>query len=126
MYLGRCCCSGCYSWLLCHRPAPPPPPLSCVLRRLTHCPGQWTGQRELTVTVGLDPAVAVAANGTSPCTNGAESCITLAEGGVRSEAFAVLFSVGSTALSAPDEPPAVSAALFAPQVMMMMTRTLFQ
>ncbi len=109
--------------LLLPRLAPKQPPAPairlCVLRRVTHCSGQWTGQRELTVFVGHDPDVVAATSSNSSCTD-EEWCITLADGGVRSEAFAVLFSEGSTPLSAPDEPPAVSAALFAPQVMMVM------
>ena len=59
-----------------------------------------------------------AGSGDTTCTN-TESCITLADGGVRNEALAVLYSVGSTPLLGPDQPFAVSAVLFAPQVMIL-------
>lgn len=45
-----------------------------------------------------------------------DSCVTLLDGGVRTAPYAVLSSVGSTPVLAPDYPPAVSAVLVAPQV----------
>lgn len=85
-----------------------------VRRRCTHCSGEWTDPREMTVTVGLSPDVSAAHSGTACTTD--ESCITLLDGGVRNEAFAVLSSSGSTPVLGPDQPPEVSAALTAPQV----------
>lgn len=66
--------------------------------------------------VGLDPDVAAADSGATACTVD-ESCITLLDGGVRTEALAVLFSSGSTPALGPDQPPEVSASLVAPQVL---------
>lgn len=76
--------------------------------------GEWTSQRELTVWVGIDPAVV--ADSESMTCSGEKSCITLLEGGIRTEAFAVLSSSGWTPILAPDQAPGVSAVLVAPQV----------
>ncbi|CAN0146388.1 unnamed protein product, partial [Pylaiella littoralis] len=51
---------------------------------------------------------------TASCTSD-KSCITLLHGGVRTTANAVLSSVGSTPVLAPDNPSTVSAVLIAPQ-----------
>lgn len=64
--------------------------------------------------IGSEPVVV--ADSVSTTCSGEESCIILREGGVRTEAFAVLSSTGSTPILAPDEPQAVSAVLVAPQV----------
>lgn len=80
--------------------------------------GEWTGQREITVTVGLYPDVAAAAENGTACTTSESSCIALLDGGVRTEALAVLSASGSTPVLGPDRPPEVSATLVAPQVML--------
>lgn len=76
--------------------------------------GEWTGQRELTVWIGFS-AVVVPDSVSATC-SGDKSCITLLEGGIRTEAFAVLSSSGSTPVLAPHQPQGVSAVLIAPQV----------
>lgn len=88
-----------------------PPPLSPSDR----VEGEWTGERELTLRPGYQAYIVPEPSSNTSCT-GPTSCITLADGGVRTEAFAVLFSSGSTPVEAPANPPAVSAVLIAPQV----------
>eukprot|EP00903_Cladosiphon_okamuranus_P012876 g12026.t1 len=75
---------------------------------------EWTGLRELTVRIGFDP-VAVADSSMNKTCSGENSCITLLEGGVRTEAFAVLSSSGSTPILGPVQPARISAVLVAPQ-----------
>ena len=78
--------------------------------------GEWVGNRELNIDIGLG-AVAVPAMNTSSdagCEN--RSSITLVDGGVRTEASAVLSSSGCTAILPPDNPATTSAVLVAPQV----------
>ena len=74
------------------------------------------GNRELNIGVGIG-AVAVPAMNTS-LEAGCEalSSITLLDGGVRTEAFAILSSSGCTAILPPTYPAATSAVLVAPQV----------
>lgn len=82
--------------------------------------GEWTGGRELKIHLGYEAYVVpdasgTASNSTAPCQE-LFSCITLLDGGVRTEAFAVLSSSGSAPVRAPERPPAVTATLVAPQV----------
>lgn len=77
-------------------------------------PGEWVGNRKLNIGVGLGAVVVPASSLTTGCGN--QSSITLLDGGVRTEAFAVLSSSGCTALLPPDDPTATSAVLVAPQV----------
>eukprot|EP00903_Cladosiphon_okamuranus_P018201 g16743.t2 len=81
---------------------------------------EWTGGRELKIHLGYEAYIIpdtsyTDANSTVPCQD-LLSCITLLEGGVRTEAFAVLSSAGSIAVMPPENPPAVTAILVAPQV----------
>lgn len=64
---------------------------------------------------GFDPVVVAGSESTTTC-SGEKSCITLREGGIRTEASAVLSSSGSTPILAPDQPLGVTAVLIAPQV----------
>ena len=66
--------------------------------------------------VGLNPDVSVAVGDDTACTTTESSCMTLLDGGIRTEAFAVLSSSGSAPVLGPDQPLEVSAALVAPQV----------
>ena len=77
--------------------------------------GEWTGARELTVRLGYEAYVVPGPTYNASCTS-PSSCITLKDGGVRTEAFALLSSSGSTSVLAPSNPPLVSAVLVAPQV----------
>lgn len=77
--------------------------------------GEWTGERELTIYPGYEAYVVPEPSTNVSCT-GPTSCITLMEGGVRTEAFAVLSSSGSRPVMAPANPPVVAAVLVAPQV----------
>lgn len=77
--------------------------------------GEWTGERDLAIAVGIN-AVITADNGSATTCSTAESCVSLADGAVRTEAFAVLSSAGSTPVVPPDNPVAVSAVVFSPQV----------
>eukprot|EP00903_Cladosiphon_okamuranus_P005952 g5878.t1 len=78
---------------------------------------EWTDARELTIRLGYDAYVMPEplSNASSSCVS-PFSCITLMDGGVRTEASAVLSSSGSTPILAPANPPLVSAVLVAPQV----------
>lgn len=78
--------------------------------------GEWIGERELTIVVGINAAVSAESNGSATTCSTEESCVVLADGAVRTEALAILSSVGSTPVLPPDNPPAVSAVVFAPQV----------
>lgn len=100
--------------------------ISTTMRRLRweisltqlHVSGKWTNERELTIRLGYGAYVTaetLPTSSTSAC-SGPTSCITLLDGGVRTEAFAVLSSVGSTAVMLPEIVPAVTAVLVAPQV----------
>ncbi|CBJ29756.1 conserved unknown protein [Ectocarpus siliculosus] len=75
---------------------------------------EWTGERELTIALGYDAIVKPDTGSGVSCLSQA-SCISLLDGGVRTEALAVLSSEGSTPVLAPENPPAVSAVLVAPQ-----------
>ncbi|CAM9646533.1 unnamed protein product [Scytosiphon promiscuus] len=75
---------------------------------------EWTGERELSIVLGYDAYVVPAAGAGGSCVSPL-SCITLKEGGITTEAFAILSSAGSTPVLAPENPPAVSAVLVAPQ-----------
>ena len=55
--------------------------------------------------------------GTNSSQQQQSSCVALHEGGVRTEAFALLSSTGSTPVLPPANPSAVSAVLVAPQVL---------
>lgn len=77
--------------------------------------GEWTGERELSVVPGYDAYVVPDANSSGSCSSPL-SCIALLEGGITTEAFAMLSSVGATPVLAPDNPLAVSTVLVAPQV----------
>lgn len=82
--------------------------------------GEWTGERELKIDLGYQAYIipdksVIAANAATPCQE-LLSCITLLDGGVRTEAFAIVSSSGSTAVMAPENPPPVTAMLVAPQV----------
>ncbi|CAM9220320.1 unnamed protein product [Ectocarpus sp. 12 AP-2014] len=76
---------------------------------------EWTGGRELTIALGYDAIVEADTGSGVSCLSQA-SCISLLDGGVRTEALAVLSSEGSTPVLAPENPPAVSAVLVAPQI----------
>ncbi|CAM9462230.1 unnamed protein product [Ectocarpus sp. 4 AP-2014] len=75
---------------------------------------EWTGERELTIGLGYDATVEPDTGSGVSCLSQA-SCISLLDGGVRTEALAVLSSEGSTPVLAPEHPPTVSAVLVAPQ-----------
>eukprot|EP00752_Nemacystus_decipiens_P011504 g10216.t1 len=75
---------------------------------------EWTGERELTIRPGYEAYVLPGLGSNASCT-GPTSCITLVDGGVRTEAFAKLSSSGSRPVLAPANPPAVAAVLVAPQ-----------
>ncbi|CAM9342946.1 unnamed protein product, partial [Ectocarpus sp. 12 AP-2014] len=75
---------------------------------------EWTGGRELTIALGYDAIVKPDTGSGVSCLSQA-SCISLLDGGVRTEALAVLSSEGSTPVLAPEHPPTVSAVLVAPQ-----------
>lgn len=83
--------------------------------RLLCIKGEWTGARELTITLGYEAYIVPEPISNASCTS-EFSCITLMDGGVRTEAFAVLSSSGSTPVLAPANPVLVSAVLVAPQV----------
>lgn len=98
-----------------------PPAVSLAVSNV----GEWTGQRELIVAVGAGAPVMPDNRSHSTPTNSSctshESCISLKDGGVRTTAYAVLSSSGSTPILAPDNPPTVSAVLGAPQVLIPFT-----
>ncbi|CAM9093541.1 unnamed protein product, partial [Hapterophycus canaliculatus] len=75
---------------------------------------EWIGERELSVVLGNNAYVVPDEETTETCASPI-SCITLLEGGIKTEAFAILSSVGSTQVLPPDNPPGVSAVLIAPQ-----------
>ncbi|CAM9281097.1 unnamed protein product, partial [Ectocarpus sp. 8 AP-2014] len=75
---------------------------------------EWTGERALTIALGYGAIVEADTGSGVSCLRQA-SCISLLDGGVRTEALAVLSSEGSTPVLAPENPPAVSAVLVAPQ-----------
>ncbi|CAM9247691.1 unnamed protein product, partial [Ectocarpus sp. 12 AP-2014] len=75
---------------------------------------EWTGGRDLTIALGYDAIVEPDTGSGVSCLSQA-SCISLLDGGVRTEALAVLSSEGSTPVLAPEHPPTVSAVLVAPQ-----------
>ncbi|CAM9935318.1 unnamed protein product [Scytosiphon promiscuus] len=75
---------------------------------------EWTERRELSIVPGHD-AYVVPDKGHGGACASSVSCITLLDGGITTEAFAILSSVGSTPVLVPDSPPAVSAVLVAPQ-----------
>ena len=82
--------------------------------RTTHRLGQWTGDRRLDVSIGYSSVAVPAQSSAADCGNC--SSITLLDGGVRTEAFAVLSSSGSTPILSPDNPASVSVVLVAPEV----------
>ncbi|CAM9178731.1 unnamed protein product [Ectocarpus fasciculatus] len=75
---------------------------------------EWTGERELTIGLGYDAIVEPDTGSGVSCLSQV-SCISLLDGGVRTEALAVLSSEGSTPVLAPENPPRVSTVLVAPQ-----------
>lgn len=82
--------------------------------------GEWTAGRELKIALGYEAYIIAdtrdaGANSTAFCQEFI-ACITLLDGGVKMEPFAVLSSSGSTPIKAPENPPAVTAVLVAPQV----------
>lgn len=79
-----------------------------------HCAGEWVGNRRLKIRLGLGAVAVPVSSMTTGCGN--RSSITLLDGGVRTEAFALLSSSGCTAISPPDNPAPTSAVLVAPQV----------
>lgn len=69
----------------------------------------------MTIGLGYDAIVEPDTGSGVSCLSQA-SCISLLNGGVRTEALAVLSSEGSTPVLAPENPPRVSTVLVAPQV----------
>ncbi len=88
--------------------------------------GEWTGPRELEISLGFDAFVVSAELGADTSNSSASLCdttsnqqsycVTLLDGGVRTEAFALVSSSGSTPVLPATNPLAVSAVLIAPQV----------
>lgn len=76
---------------------------------------EWTGARELTIRTGYGAYIVPEPTANAACT-GLPSCITLVDGGVTTEAFALLSSAGSRPVLAPANPQTVTAVLVAPQV----------
>ena len=76
--------------------------------------GEWTGDRELDVSLGYGTLAVPATSSVTGCGN--YSSVALLDGGVRTEAFAVLSSSGCTPILSPDNPAAVSVVLVAPEV----------
>lgn len=91
---------------------------SCTYAWLSHVlcssTGQWKDDRELDVNLGLGATVVPETASTTACRN--SSSIALLDGGIRTEAFAVMSSSGCVPILAPYNPPDVSAVLVAPQV----------
>ncbi|CAM9102892.1 unnamed protein product [Laminaria digitata] len=74
---------------------------------------EWVGIRELNIVVGHGAIAVPDTSLMGGC--GTQSSITLLDGGVRTEAFAVLSSSGCTEILPPDYPAPTSAVLVAPQ-----------
>lgn len=84
------------------------------MRAPNDAPGEWTGGRELQVTLGYGAFAIPDETSSTACSN--ESSIVLRGGGVRTEASAVLSSTGCTPILFPNNPPAATAVLVGPQV----------
>lgn len=76
--------------------------------------GEWTGDYELDISLGWAAFAVPDVSLTSTCSR--NSSITLLDGGVRTEAFAVLSSEGCAPILIPDNPAQARAVLVAPQV----------
>lgn len=86
----------------------------CDMRAPNDALGEWTGGRELQVTLGYGALAIPDETSSTTCSN--ESSIVLRDGGVRTEASAVLSSTGCTPMLFPNNPPVATAVLVGPQV----------
>lgn len=81
---------------------------------MENAPGKWTGDYELDIALGRAASAVPDMSPSTACSS--NSSITLLDGGVRTEAFALLSSEGCTPILIPDNPAQARAVLAAPQV----------
>lgn len=76
--------------------------------------GEWTGEYELDIALGWAAFAVPDMSPSEMCDS--NSSLTLLDGGVRTEAFAILSSEGCTPILIPDNAAEARAVLAAPQV----------
>lgn len=81
---------------------------------LVELTGEWLDDYQLEVVLGQDAFIVPDTMPSITCRK--NSSITLLEGGIRTEALAVLSSTGCTPVLSPDNPVPAAAVLIAPQV----------